>query len=108
MADPLRLIGGGQAGRPVGPVPGPGMPRTDAAPGGAQPNFAQTLIDKIEEVNQLQNEAARAAEDYAAGDRTDLEGVIQATQKADTAFRMLLALRNKVQAAYEEIKQMRT
>ena len=31
-----------------------------------------------------------------------------ATQKADTAFRMLVAVRSKVAQAYEEIKQMRT
>lgn len=109
MADPLRLIGN------VGGVGGAGLPPglRGLPPAGAQagqsagPTFAQTLIGKIEEVNQLQSEAAKAAEDYATGDRTDLEGVIQATQKADTAFKLLLALRNKVQAAYEEVKQVR-
>ena len=30
-----------------------------------------------------------------------------ATAKADTAFRMLLQVRNKVMGAYEELKQMR-
>ncbi|MBY0309054.1 MAG: flagellar hook-basal body complex protein FliE, partial [Phycisphaerales bacterium] len=33
--------------------------------------------------------------------------VLLATQKADTAFRMLLSVRNKVQAAYDELKQVR-
>ena len=39
--------------------------------------------------------------------RDDVEGVILATQKADNAFRMLQAVRNKVVAAYEEVKQLR-
>ena len=42
-----------------------------------------------------------------AGRRDDLESVMIATQKADTAFRMLLQIRNKVMDAYEEVKQMR-
>jgi flagellar hook-basal body complex protein FliE len=46
-------------------------------------------------------------EELAAGRRNDVEGVLLATQKADTAFKMLLAVRNKVQAAFEEVKQMR-
>ena len=35
------------------------------------------------------------------------EGVMIATQKADSAFRMLLALRNKVVDAYDEVKIIR-
>jgi flagellar hook-basal body complex protein FliE len=41
------------------------------------------------------------------GRRDDLEGVIMATEKADTAFKMLQAMRNQVMQAYDEIKQMR-
>lgn len=107
MSDPLRLINNVSS---VPRVQGLGMPGSGGGAAPVDPNapsFAKTLIGKIEEVNQLQSEAARAAEDYATGDRTDLEGVLQATQKADTAFRMLLALRNKVQAAYDEVKQVR-
>lgn len=110
MSDPLRLINTGGANRamsPMGPLTGPGAQRPGGPGDPNQPNFAQTLIGKIEEVNKLQNEAAKAAEDFAVGDRQDLEGVLLATQKADTAFRMLLALRNKVQAAYDEVKQVR-
>ena len=60
------------------------------------------------QVNKLQQDATTAIEDLQTGQRTDVEGVLTAAQKADTAFRMLVAVRNKVQAAYEEIKQMRT
>jgi flagellar hook-basal body complex protein FliE len=46
-------------------------------------------------------------EDFAAGRRDDIETVIIATDKADTAFRMLLQVRNKMLEAYEEVKQVR-
>lgn len=102
MADPLGLIGnvGGASGplRPVPPAP-PGKP--------GEPGFKELLREQIEQVNQLQRDAKEAIEDLAAGRRDDLESVMTATQKADTAFRMLLQVRNKVMDAYEEVKQMR-
>ena len=64
-------------------------------------------MNNIREVNSLQQDASKAIEDLQAGRRTDMEGVILATQKADTAFRMLQSVRNRVMEAYEEIKQIR-
>ncbi len=103
MADPLRLIGPtGNAAALRGLQP--------CGPAGTEnqgPAFKDVLVNSLDEVNQLQQEASTAAEDLVTGKRDDIEGVMLATQKADNAFRMLLALKNKVQAAYEEIKQVR-
>lgn len=55
----------------------------------------------------MQQDATRATEDLLTGRRNDLEGVILATEKADTAFKMLQAARNQVMQALDEIKQMR-
>lgn len=106
MADPLGLIS--QVGSPLR-AQQPPIPGSRGSATGAQgvPEFKDVLSKSLDEVNQLQTEASVAAEDLASGKRTDIEGVMLATQKADTAFRMLLALKNKVQAAYEEIKQVR-
>jgi flagellar hook-basal body complex protein FliE len=71
------------------------------------PNFKSVLMDNLNQVNALQQDAGKATEDLMTGDRNDLEGVIAATEKADTAFKMLQAMRNKVMEAYEEVKQMR-
>jgi flagellar hook-basal body complex protein FliE len=71
-------------------------------------SFKDVMLANLDEVNKAQQEATRAVEDLQTGQRTDLEGVIMATQKADNAFRMLQALRNKMVEAYEEIKQIRT
>ncbi len=56
----------------------------------------------------MQQDADRAVEDLYSGKRNDLESVVIATQKADTAFKMLLQVRNKVMEAYDEVKQIRT
>ena len=55
----------------------------------------------------MQQDATQATNDLLTGQRDDLEGVMIATQKADSAFRMLLALRNKVVDAYDEVKNIR-
>lgn len=110
MSDPLGLIGnsGGAASRVFGPGSlGSAQPGADAQPPGGGPSFKDVLMQNINEVNKLQQEAATAIEDLSTGQRADLEGVLLATQKADSAFRMLLSVRNKVQQAYEEVKQIR-
>lgn len=108
MADPLGLIGAGGTGGAggIGPVRGR-SPATGAGSTPGAPSFSDTLLKEINEVNRLQAEAGQAVEDFASGKRADIENVIVGTQKADAAFKMLLALRNKVQTAYEEVKQVR-
>ena len=102
MPDPLGLVSNTtNIIRPTPPLP----PGQDRKGGGA--SFKDLLMQQIQEVNQLQQDAKEAVEDLAAGRRDDLEGVILATQKADTAFRMLLQVRNKVMEAYDEVKQIR-
>ncbi len=73
----------------------------------ASESFKQVLMKNIEQVNRLQQDAEMAIEDLAAGKRDDVAGVMIAKQKADLAFQMLLQVRNKLVAAYEEVKQMR-
>ncbi len=107
MADPLGLIGGGAGGVNSSSFPRPNI----QGPGGDQPagqSFKDVMLANLNEVNKAQQEATRAVEDLTTGKRSDLEGVIMATQKADNAFRMLQALRNKMVDAYDEIKQVRT
>ena len=92
---------------PGGVMPSPGAGNAGAAGGAGGASFKDTLLNSLNEVNKLQQEATTATEDLLTGKRNDLEGVLLATQKADSAFRMLLAVRNKVQAAYDEVKQVR-
>ena len=56
-------------------------------------------------MNELQQDAQVAAEDFAAGRRDDIESVLIAARKADTAFECCFQVRNKVLDAYEEVKQ---
>lgn len=105
MGDPLGFVSGVGSARHI--VPNAQQPRVQGpAPG--QASFKDVLTESLKEVNSLQQDANRAIEDLQTGKRSDLEGVILATQKADTAFRMLQSVRNKVMEAYDELKQLRT
>ncbi len=102
MSDPLGLIGSSsQLNRPLAR---PGDGASPAAGGG---NFKQALQEQIARVNELQNDASEAVEDLVLQRRDDMEAVIMAMQKSDTAFKMLLQVRNKMMDAYEEVKQIR-
>ncbi|MEE8155164.1 MAG: flagellar hook-basal body complex protein FliE [Phycisphaerales bacterium] len=102
MTDPVGLIGNsGALNREL-----PQMPNL-APPKAAGSSFADMLQDQLNTVNQLQRDAKEAIEDMMAGRRVDVESVMIATEKADLAFRLLLQVRNKVMAAYDELKQIR-
>lgn len=103
MSDPLGLISGASG---TGKLPMMGSQRQGIA-NGQGPDFKSLLMNNLNEINALQQDAGRAAEDLVTGKRKDLEGVIAATEKADVAFKMLQAMRNQVMEAYEEVKQMR-
>jgi flagellar hook-basal body complex protein FliE len=101
MADPLGFISraGQAANKP---------PAASSAPAASQgPAFKDVLLKSLDDVNKAQAEATKAVEDLQTGQRTDVEGVILATQKADNAFRMLQSLRNRMMEAYDEVKQVR-
>ncbi len=102
-SDPVGLVGASGAS-PLQPrkTPAGGPPADPNAP-----SFKDALLKNLESVNRLQQDATQAVEELAAGRRDDLETVLMATQKADTAFRMLLATRNKVLEAYQELQQIR-
>ncbi len=100
MTDPLGLIGAsGQINQPPSATP-------FAGPDAARPSFKDALMRNIDEINKLQQDAAKATEDMQTG-KGSFESMLIATNKADMAFKMMQAVRNQVIRAYEEVQQMR-
>ena len=89
-----------------------------AAAGGAGPasnlgagstgsaSFSDMLKNSIEEVSKLQQDASQAVEDLLTQKTENVTGVMTAMEKADLAFKTLLAIRGKLMDAYEEIKNI--
>jgi len=71
------------------------------------PSFKDMLLDSVQQVNSAQMDANRAVENLMTGGEANPAEVLTAVQKADLAFRMVMQVRNKLVAAYNEIKDLR-
>jgi flagellar hook-basal body complex protein FliE len=69
-------------------------------------SFAQWLNKSIETVNTMQAEADLAARKLITGENKDIHGTMISMQKADVAMNLMMEVRNKIIAAYDEIKRM--
>src|SRR6185436_3506383 len=92
----------GIASLPVPPSPNAG----GAAPTGAT-SFKDYLLNSLDQVNSMQQEANKAIETMAVGGDVNPAEVLTAVQKADLAFRLTMQMRNKLMEVYQEIKDMR-
>jgi flagellar hook-basal body complex protein FliE len=69
-------------------------------------NFGEFLTEALGEVNSLQQDAAKASFNLAAGKLQDISQVTIAAEKATIAMQLTMQVRNKVVDAYQEIMRM--
>ena len=69
--------------------------------------FKDLVLGGVGEVNMMQQQADSAVEKLMCGGEIGMAEVLTAVQKADIAFKMMMQIRNKLVAAYQEIKNMR-
>lgn len=99
----------------IGPIKPADLPRppdisaTNIAKAGEtdKAGFKNVLLDSIQEVNAVQQQADQAVETMVTGGDIQPAEVLTAVQKADLAFRMLMQVRNKIVAAYDEVRNIR-
>lgn len=96
-------IGGMQPGR-VEPLELRATGTKTPAPSGA--SFQSVLKDAVSEVQKLQNEADTTIRQLVSGEIKDVTETMVAVERADVAFQTLMAVRNKMVAAYEEVMRM--
>ncbi len=70
-------------------------------------SFKDMLLNSIQDVNTMQQEADKAVETLMTGGDADPAEVLTAVQKADLAFRLMMQMRNKMMQVYQEIKEIR-
>lgn len=71
-----------------------------------QNDFASTLKESIQSVNESQQRAAAMSNAYERGETTDVASVMMARAEAGVAFEGALQTRNKLLGAYQEIMRM--
>jgi len=69
-------------------------------------DFRQVLTEALNNVNALQKSAAAGAQDFALGVDDNIHKVMIATEKAQLAMDMTVAVRNKVLEAYKELMRL--
>jgi flagellar hook-basal body complex protein FliE len=60
----------------------------------------------ISDVDAMQHDAAAASTKLALGETDDIVGTMATVEKADLAFKTLLAVRSKLMAAFDEVRNM--
>lgn len=94
----------------IGPVQeGAGAQQVSKVQTGATtgPSFKDTLNSFLKDVNDLQVKADDSIDKMVAGEITDVHQVMTAVEEANTAFNMMMEIRNKVMDAYTQVQQMR-
>ena len=85
---------------------GAAQSQTAATPGDGV-SFKDVLMKNLNEVNALQQDADKTLDNFVTGKSQNMAEVISASQKATMAFSMLTQIRNKLQDAYDEVKNLR-
>lgn len=68
--------------------------------------FGQVLRDAVTQIDQAQGEAQSKIGEVMQGNGGDLHTAMIAVEKADLSFQLMLQVRNKIVAAYQEISRM--
>ena len=69
-------------------------------------SFKELLGEYVKEVNDLQYNADESIQKVITGEIQDIHQVMTAVQEADTAFKYMMQIRNKIMEAYQEISRM--
>ncbi|UCG61955.1 MAG: flagellar hook-basal body complex protein FliE [Candidatus Zixiibacteriota bacterium] len=72
----------------------------------AEGSFTEVFSNMINQVNELQKEAAQIQEAFMSGEPVELHQVMIKAQEAGIAMDLLLEVRNKLVDAYNELMRM--
>ncbi len=77
-----------------------------AVPAGQAP-FKNVLLEALDQVNSMQQQADAAVEQLVTGGDVNPAEVLTTLQKADMSFKLMLQIRNKLVQAYQEVNNIR-
>jgi len=80
-------------------------PATSGA-GSGEADFLATLRGAMDQVEDLHQTAETKVSSLLAGNGMDVHSALIAVEKADLSFQLMMQVRNKIVAAYQEIARM--
>ena len=69
-------------------------------------SFQDLLVKSLDQVNAMQQNADTAFQKLATGQTDNVTEVLNAVNKADLAFKLLMQIRNQLVEAYSEVEKM--
>ena len=81
-------------------------PQSKSEPVAKNRRFADLFWKSLDKVDDLQQQADHSVRDLAAGRQKDVHQTMIAMEKAEISFQLMMKVRNKIIAAYEEIMRM--
>ena len=84
----------------------PSTSRVKSVPAVKNRQFADLFWKALDKVDNLQQQADHSVRNLAAGRQKDIHQTMIAMEKAEISFQLLMKVRNKIIAAYEEIMRM--
>lgn len=72
----------------------------------SQDSFGSSLVDAIDQVEQVHTDAQSQVKQLLHGDRQDVHNVMIAVEKADVTFQLMMQVRNKIVNAYQEVSKL--
>ena len=69
-------------------------------------SFGETMMQAINSVDSLQKEADSDIQALVTGEKRDLHQTMISMEKAGISFQLIMQVRNKIVAAYNEIMRM--
>jgi flagellar hook-basal body complex protein FliE len=97
---------------PIDPITsslaGIASPTTGGAAGAAKggDSFGKSLVDAVQSLDRIQQEADSTSGQLAAGEPIDLHEVMIAQDKASLGMQFAVQVRNKMVEAYQEVMRM--
>jgi flagellar hook-basal body complex protein FliE len=90
---------------PIASLPPAQLSQISGTPAAGQPGapFAALMRNAMQQMQTLESSASQAVDGLMTGNGTDVHTAMIATQKADLAFEMALAFRNKAVGAYQQL-----
>lgn len=82
------------------------VPKEGQTKTGSSGGFSDALFKAVAEVNSVHQNADKTILNVQAGHTDGLHEAIIALEKADVSFRTMLAVRNKLIEAYQDIMRM--
>ncbi len=89
-----------------GPLPSLSSPVTDAKKPTGELPFADLVKGLVQDTNQQQAQSDDGVRQLITGETDSIHDVVLTTSRADLAFRLMMEIRNRLIASYQEVMRM--